>query len=147
MPEGTEDHVWVFFLEVSSSPSQPHPKASPTQAPLCRRGSEALWKCDLSSVTGLLPAPEVSLGLPGLGAKGWRVMCLRRTVEDPGFLHSGLGAASWQGGELGLVLKLRLHSKVTLNFHGLQSYSKGISVSPAPGQGGGQMAPSLGMDL
>lgn len=74
-------------------------------------------------------------------------MCLRRTMEDPGFLPRGLGAASWQGGELGLVLKLLLHLKVTLNFHGIQSYSKGISVSLAPGPGGGQMAPGLGMDL
>ena len=44
-------------------------------------------------------------------------------MVDPGFVHRGLGATDWQEGEPGLVLKLHLHLKVTLNLHGIQSSS------------------------
>lgn len=63
-------------------------------------------------------------------------MCLRSTMGDPGFLlKRDLGAARCQRGRPGLVLRLHLHLKVTLNFHRVQSYSFGpkLCSSHAPG--------------
>ena len=54
--------------------------------------------------------------------------------EDLGFLPSrGFRVASWQGWVLGLILKLYLHLKMTLNFGRIQTYSKVICSYLAPG--------------
>lgn len=55
-------------------------------------------------------------------------------MGDPGFLLSrDLGAARCQRGRPGLVLRLRLHLKVALNFHRFQGYSQVICSSLVPG--------------
>lgn len=128
------------FLKSAPPASQPPPKASPVQALLKGDAGfhSASWVQTVpeneTSVGVLGPLlcdraitrPQNVFGIPKTRDKEERT-CLRSTMGDPGFpRRRGLGITGWQGVGAVLVLKGHLHLKVTLNFHGIQSYSSDL---------------------